>query len=147
MVTDWTHLAPPEQTRPDWMKALSSQPPVQPAAGSNAVCGVVGPSSAQLAAFAVTVVGSPHEPTGCAQLHAPQLAGPALRSACPSKPTAGAMLGHSGTAGSGPIASSKGPHHSTGSFGMQTPSQRGYGPSALASPPSLLAKNPWQYPS
>lgn len=80
IVTDCTHFAP-EQSLPAAIETLSSQSPSHPVTGSNAVCGVVASVSAHDAAFAVTVAGSSHDPAGASQLHAPHVAGAAIRSA------------------------------------------------------------------
>jgi hypothetical protein len=143
IVTDCTQSTPPSQSLPAGMAPLKSQAPVHPGAGSNDVCGVMASSCAHVAALAVTVAGSSHEPVGGSQLQAPHVAAGAVRSAWPSYTTMGATSGHEGTPNSGPNASNIGSIQNP-TRGKHCPSQLGYGPSALASPPSLLAKNIWQ---
>src|SRR5262249_37689933 len=82
IVRDCTQSTPP-QSLPEGIDSLASHAPVHPVDGSNGGWGVAPLWSAQVAAFAVSVAGSAHEPVGGVQVHVPQSMG-ALRSAWPS---------------------------------------------------------------
>jgi hypothetical protein len=100
MLSDWTHLMP-AHSFPEAIEVSASQPPVQLLAGSNDVCAVEAPFCAHVAALAVIVEGSPHEPAGDEHVHVPQSKG-ASRSAWPSKASEAASAGHCGASCFGP---------------------------------------------
>jgi hypothetical protein len=81
-VRDCTQSTPP-QSFPEGIDAFVSHVPAHPLDGSNGVRGVDPLLSAQVAAFAVIIAGSVHEPVGGVHVHVPQSMG-ALRSAWPS---------------------------------------------------------------
>jgi hypothetical protein len=74
MVTDSTHGTPP-QSFPRGIAFADVQSPSHFGGGSKGVCTTPGPSPAQLAAEAVTVVGNAHEPVGGAHAQASHFVG------------------------------------------------------------------------
>ena len=73
-MTDWTHGTPP-QSFPAGIASSGVQVPPHSVGGSKGVCATPGPSPAQVAAEAVSVVGNPHDPVGGAHAQASQCVG------------------------------------------------------------------------